>query len=412
MAVGHIGHLVQIPRTRPTPRRPSAGLLDRVQSRKGEGGGRRRPEARPRAANPRPHRAEGDRFYRGHEGGFPAERHRRRRRRDRSRSRARVSPASPLPVPALRPWDRQGEADAESRDACAAPPRRWRKPARRASKSTRPAQRRRQILPMLAEAGATQVEPGHGLTGTTPLHAVEDLPEIPAVVYLSEVSHLIGERGLLLRRRPLYRSCLSRISSQGDRLARADRGGGRLRARRNSRARRDRLLRHDRRDRPRRSRESATASCSAFVRRLSSPAPMSSASPASRAARHASRPSHDAFGRPADWPCKGVMSAAAETPSRRSSPCSTSTRPSAGSSRSRSSTSISRRGEDRRARRRQRRRQIDADQDHRRRPPADPRAHPGRRRGSRHRATPATPRRSASRSSTRTSRWPTVSPST
>src|SRR5271170_8107743 len=36
-------------------------------------------------------------------------------------------------------------------------------------------------------------EPGHGLTGTTPLHAVEDLPERPAVVYLTEVSHLVGD---------------------------------------------------------------------------------------------------------------------------------------------------------------------------------------------------------------------------
>jgi predicted amino acid racemase len=49
-----------------------------------------------------------------------------------------------------------------------------------------------EILPMLAAAGATQVEPGHGLTGTTPLHAAQDLPERPAVVYLSEVSHHIG----------------------------------------------------------------------------------------------------------------------------------------------------------------------------------------------------------------------------
>ncbi len=48
------------------------------------------------------------------------------------------------------------------------------------------------ILAMLASAGATQIEPGHGLTGTTPLHVYEDLPEAPAVVYLSEVSHLIG----------------------------------------------------------------------------------------------------------------------------------------------------------------------------------------------------------------------------
>ena len=47
-------------------------------------------------------------------------------------------------------------------------------------------------LEALAEAGATQVEPGHGLTGTTPLHVSEDLPEAPAVVYLTEVSHLSG----------------------------------------------------------------------------------------------------------------------------------------------------------------------------------------------------------------------------
>ncbi len=47
-----------------------------------------------------------------------------------------------------------------------------------------------EVLEMLADAGATQVEPGHGLTGTTPLHAVRDLPEQPAVLYLSEVAHV------------------------------------------------------------------------------------------------------------------------------------------------------------------------------------------------------------------------------
>ena len=30
------------------------------------------------------------------------------------------------------------------------------------------------------------------LTGTTPLHVSDDLPEAPAVVYLTEVSHLSG----------------------------------------------------------------------------------------------------------------------------------------------------------------------------------------------------------------------------
>ncbi len=46
------------------------------------------------------------------------------------------------------------------------------------------------VLEMLADAGATQVEPGHGLTGTTPPHAVQELPERPAVLYLSEVAHI------------------------------------------------------------------------------------------------------------------------------------------------------------------------------------------------------------------------------
>lgn len=50
------------------------------------------------------------------------------------------------------------------------------------------------VLRTLADAGATQVEPGHALTGTTPLHAVRDLEELPAALYVTEVSHLHGGR--------------------------------------------------------------------------------------------------------------------------------------------------------------------------------------------------------------------------
>jgi predicted amino acid racemase len=51
------------------------------------------------------------------------------------------------------------------------------------------------MLAQLAEAGTTQVEPGHALTGTTPLHAIRsDLPESPAAAYVTEVSHLHGGR--------------------------------------------------------------------------------------------------------------------------------------------------------------------------------------------------------------------------
>ena len=46
------------------------------------------------------------------------------------------------------------------------------------------------LMVLLAEGGATHVEPGHGLCGTTPTQIVEgDHPEIPAYVYVSEISH-------------------------------------------------------------------------------------------------------------------------------------------------------------------------------------------------------------------------------
>ncbi|MFE9459570.1 YhfX family PLP-dependent enzyme [Streptomyces californicus] len=49
-------------------------------------------------------------------------------------------------------------------------------------------------LPLLAERGATHGEPGHALTGTTPLHAVDpSQPETPAYVYVSEVAHTLDD---------------------------------------------------------------------------------------------------------------------------------------------------------------------------------------------------------------------------
>ncbi|CAA9476611.1 MAG: Protein containing an Alanine Racemase Domain, partial [uncultured Solirubrobacteraceae bacterium] len=47
-----------------------------------------------------------------------------------------------------------------------------------------------ETMELLAEGGATHVEPGHGLLGTTPNHLFDgSLAEIPSYVYLSEVSH-------------------------------------------------------------------------------------------------------------------------------------------------------------------------------------------------------------------------------
>jgi predicted amino acid racemase len=51
-----------------------------------------------------------------------------------------------------------------------------------------------QMMELLASTRATQVEPGHGLTGTTPVHAVRDLPEKPAMLYISEVAHIYNDQ--------------------------------------------------------------------------------------------------------------------------------------------------------------------------------------------------------------------------
>lgn len=43
--------------------------------------------------------------------------------------------------------------------------------------------------------GIYSAEPGHGLTGTTPLHSKEECIEIPSVIYVSEVSHNFDGKG-------------------------------------------------------------------------------------------------------------------------------------------------------------------------------------------------------------------------
>lgn len=46
-----------------------------------------------------------------------------------------------------------------------------------------------ETLRLMEKYGGNCAEPGHGLSGTTPSHAFNDLPECPCVVYVSEISH-------------------------------------------------------------------------------------------------------------------------------------------------------------------------------------------------------------------------------
>lgn len=137
--------------------------------------------------------AEGDIFYRGHEGGFNAEEITAVADRLDAIPGARFAgittfPAllfdhatrKVLPTPNLATLARAAEALAKA--------------GRTGIEINAPGTTSSVMLAALAEAGATQCEPGNGLHGTTALHVMEDLPELPAVLYLTEVSHLSGDK--------------------------------------------------------------------------------------------------------------------------------------------------------------------------------------------------------------------------
>ncbi|MGO4831351.1 AAA family ATPase, partial [Rhizobiaceae sp. 2RAB30] len=137
--------------------------------------------------------AEGDTFYRGHEGGFPAADIVAVADRIERLGKGRFAGITTFPSQLFDPVTRaikpthNTETLRRAADALAAA-------GRKDVEINAPGTTSSVMIPALAEVGATQCEPGHGLTGTTPLHALEDLPEGPAVVYLSEVSHLHGGR--------------------------------------------------------------------------------------------------------------------------------------------------------------------------------------------------------------------------
>ena len=250
LEIGHIGHLSQVPKHEAEAAAafaPDYWTVFNVEKANEAGAASlKRGREQPLLARIR---AEGDRFYRGHEGGFPAsDIVAVADALDRTPG-GRFAGITTFPALLFDAADAQGEADAQSGDA--APGRRspGQERTARASKSMRRAPPRPSTLDALAEAGATQIEPGHGLTGTTPLHAVEDLPERPAVVYLTEVSHLVGDEafcfggGLYID--PVFPDYQVKAIVAREPTA----SGGSAAERRVSRRCRHRLLRHDRRER-------------------------------------------------------------------------------------------------------------------------------------------------------------------
>jgi predicted amino acid racemase len=189
LAIGHIGHLVQIPRAEAAAAASLEPDYWTIFNFEKAAEAAEASSARDRVQDLLARiQTDGDTFYRGHEGGFDAEDVVKVADRLDGLDGARFAGITTFPAllfdagtrkiaptPNLSTLEKAAKALART--------------GRRGIEINAPGTTSSAVLQALAEVGATQVEPGHGLTGTTPLHAVEDLPELPAVIYLSEVSH-------------------------------------------------------------------------------------------------------------------------------------------------------------------------------------------------------------------------------
>jgi predicted amino acid racemase len=191
--VGHLGHLTQVPRHEAAAAaerfRPDYWtVFNETKASEAASGARAAGYVQNLLARIK---AEGDTFYRGHEGGFEADdvvavadlldRFEGGRFAGITTFPALLfdqATRKVKPTPNLATLTKAAEALARA--------------GRKDIEINAPGTTSSVLIAALAEAGATQCEPGNGLHGTTALHAVEDLPELPAVLYLTEVSHLSG----------------------------------------------------------------------------------------------------------------------------------------------------------------------------------------------------------------------------
>ena len=192
LAIGHLGHLVQVPRAEAEAAAAMAPdywtVFNIEKAAEAANATVRTGRSQPLLARIV---ARGDRFYRGHEGGFAAEGVIETADALDRVAGARFSGITTFPALLFDTQSRKLVPTANlttlerARAALA-------KAGRSSIEINAPGTSSTVAFSTLANAGATQVEPGHGLTGTTPMHAFDDLPERPAVVYVSEISHHHG----------------------------------------------------------------------------------------------------------------------------------------------------------------------------------------------------------------------------
>jgi predicted amino acid racemase len=190
MELGHIGHLVQVPRAEAdtaAAMKPANWTVFNLEKAREAGaaahavGSTQNLLARIKAP--------GDAFYAGQEGGFDADQIEPVAEAIDAVGGARFAGITTFPALRYDPVAREVLPTPNLKTLAAAAAR-----LGTGMRVNAPGTTSTTMLKTLADHGATQVEPGHALTGTTPLHAIRDLPELPAALYLTEVSHHHGGR--------------------------------------------------------------------------------------------------------------------------------------------------------------------------------------------------------------------------
>ncbi len=194
MRMGHVGHLVQVPRNDAAEAAAAEPanwtVFDEIKA--AEVAAAAHAAGREQALLARIV-ADGDTFYNGHEGGFPADDVLRVADAIDGLPGARFGGITTFPA-LLYDHDRRVVVPTPNLGTLQRAVERLRGAGRTDVRINGPGTTAAGVLATLAAAGVTQVEPGHGLTGTTPLHAVRDEPELPAALYVSEISHHHGGR--------------------------------------------------------------------------------------------------------------------------------------------------------------------------------------------------------------------------
>lgn len=194
MRLGHLGHLVQVPRAEAVA---AVGMAPEFLTvfnieKAGEAAAAAAAAGREQPMLVRLYSPD-DEFYSGHEGGFRAADIVQAADAIDALDGARFAGITTFPALVFDP-DRNALRPTHNLATLEAAAGALREAGRRDFQINGPGTTSSAALPVLADAGVTQVEPGHALTGTTPLHAVQDLVELPAACYLSEVSHFYEGR--------------------------------------------------------------------------------------------------------------------------------------------------------------------------------------------------------------------------